>query len=484
MIMLWILLAVPFLGAVLCFLVSSDRLRRGLLVAVPWIHLGLAVAWWGADPGCPPEAWLGMDDLSLVFLLITDLLFALVSPALPGYLASHELPLGRNRRGSRETLFSALVLAFLGTMTLALAGRHMGIFWMAIEATTLASTPLIAYQRSSRSLEAAWKYLLICSVGIAMALIGNTALAVSAGFSPQTRDLPLTFQGLARHASLLQLRWLKGGFAFLLVGYGTKMGLAPMHTWLPDAHSEAPSPVSALLSGTLLNCAFLGILRTQAILARTDGAAYANGLMVAFGALSMVLAGGFLVGQRDYKRLLAYSSIENMGLLALAAGASAPFGALLHAVNHSLVKGMLFLTAGNLLVLYHSKSTEEVRGILRTFPLTGWLWLAGFLAICGIPPFGSFVSEWTILTALGRGGHWGLLALVLSVLGVVFVGIWKTLIPMVYGEPGSPPPAMTDSLRSHLSPLALGAAALLMGLWIPQPLTRLLERAAAILGAI
>lgn len=482
--MLTALLVTPFAGAILCLAVPSDRLRRRILAGTPWVLLGLAAAWWRTDPGCPPDAWLGIDDLSLVFLLVTSLLFALVSPSLPGYLASHELPPGRNRRWSRETLFSAGTLAFLGTMTLTLASRHMGIFWMAVEATTLASAPLIAYQRSSRSVEAAWKYLLICSVGIAMALIGNIAFAVAAAFSPETRDLPLTFQGLAQHAPLLQLRWLKGGFAFLLVGYGTKMGLAPMHTWLPDAHSEAPSPISALLSGALLNCAFLGILRVHAILARTAGATYSQSLLVAFGGISMVLASGFLVRQRDTKRLLAYSSIENMGLLTLAAGASAPFGALLHAVNHSLIKGMLFLVAGNLLTLYHTKSTEEIRGILRVSPLTGGLWLAGFLAICGLPPFGAFVSEWTILSSLGREGRWGLLALVLTSLGVVFVGLWRTLIHMAYGEPT---PATEESARPplfHLPPLALGGAALLLGMWIPGPLMRLLGRAAALLGGI
>ena len=175
------LLTTPFLGALLCLGLSEDRERRRVLVAVPWLHLALAGLWGRFGSPCPPEAWLGLDDLSLLFLLVTDLLFALTSLALPGYLAAHELPPGRNRRWSRETLFSAGTLAFLGTMTLTLASRHMGIFWMAVEATTLASAPLIAYQRSSRSVEAAWKYLLICSVGIAMALIGNIAFAVAAG---------------------------------------------------------------------------------------------------------------------------------------------------------------------------------------------------------------------------------------------------------------------------------------------------------------
>ena len=477
------LLTTPFLGALLCLGLSEDRGRRRVLVAVPWIHLALAGLWGRFGSPCPPEAWLGLDDLSLLFLLVTDLLFALTSLALPGYLAAHELPPGRNRRWSRETLFSATLLAFLGTMTLALASHHMGLFWMSIEATTLASAPLIAFQRSPRSVEAAWKYLLICSVGIALALMGNTAFAVAAAFDPRTRDLPLTFQGLAAHAPLLQLRWLKGGFAFLLVGYGTKMGLAPMHTWLPDAHSEAPSPVSALLSGALLNGAFLGILRAQAVLARTEGASYANTLLVAFGGLSMILASGFLVRQKDIKRLLAYSSIENMGLLALAAGAAAPFGALLHAVNHSLVKGMLFLLAGDLLVLYRTTSVEGIRGILRACPSVGGLWMGGFLALCGIPPFGPFVSEWTILTALGRSGRWGLLALVLAALGVVFVGLWRTLIPLVYGE-REDLPVPSGAWRNPLPSLVLGAGVLLMGLWIPAPLVRLLGRAAALLGGI
>ena len=213
------------------------------------------------------------------------------------------------------------MLFFLGTTTLAILSLHTGVFWMAIEATTLASAPMISYQRSSRSLEAAWKYLLICSVGIAIALVGNTALAVSIAFHPATYGLPLTFRGLAAHAASLHPVWLKVAVAFIRVGYGTKMGLAPMHTWLPDAHSEAPSPVSALLSGALLNCAFLGILRTNAILVRAGIGDYSNGLLIAFGLGSMFLAGWFILQQADFKRLLAYSSIEHMGILAIAAGA-------------------------------------------------------------------------------------------------------------------------------------------------------------------
>ena len=324
-------------------------------------------------------------------------------------------------------------------------------------------------------------------VMIAIALVGNTALAVSIAFHPATYGLPLTFRGLAAHAASLHPVWLKVAFAFILVGYGTKMGLAPMHTWLPDAHSEAPSPVSALLSGALLNCAFLGILRTNAILVRAGIGDYSNGLLIAFGLGSMFLAGWFILQQADFKRLLAYSSIEHMGILAIAAGAGASFGGLLHALNLSLTKGALFLVAGTILGAYHTKSTRTVTGVIRVAPMTGLLWLAGFLAICGVPPFGTFVSEFSVMTALGANGRWWSLAIFLLTLGIVFVGMWRIVIPMAFGcPPESHPSGAPVRFLSvaDVPPLALLCVVLLLGVWLPEPLTRLVTQAAAVMGGL
>ena len=314
--------------------------------------------------------------------------------------------------------------------------RHLGLMWVGVEATTLASAPLIYFHRHHRSLEATWKYLLICSVGIALALLGNFFVAVAAR-SAGGPTIHLTIDDLVAHAGSLNPLWLKAAFLFFLVGYGTKMGLAPLHTWLPDAHSEAPSVVSALLSGALLNCAFLTILRTHSLLSAAGLAAFSSDLLVLFGLISMAVAAVFILGQADFKRMLAYSSVEHMGILALGIGIGgvATFGAMLHAVNHSLTKAMLFLAAGNILALYRTKSTTRVRGVLRTLPITGVLWLAGFLAIVGSPPFGPFLSELTILKGVLDAGRPVVAVAYLLALAIVFVGMATIFLRMAYGPP-------------------------------------------------
>lgn len=479
------LLFIPLMGGLLSFMIASDRLRRAVLVLTALCHFAAVLTLW--HTGLPPigDAWLGIDALGFLFLLITSTLFSMAALYTVGYLAGHSHVSTPNTRLSRESMFTGSFIFFLGTMTLAIMSQHVGVFWMAIESTTLASAPLISYQRSPRSLEAAWKYLLICSVGIALALIGNIAIVVSAAFDPSLHGLPMTFTALADHAGALQSTWIKGAFVFFLVGYGTKMGLAPMHTWLPDAHSESPSPVSALLSGALLNCAFLGILRVHVILGKAELAMFSNQLLMGLGILSMFLAGWFIVQQTNFKRLLAYSSIEHMGILAIAAGAGTQthFGAMLHAMNHSLTKGMLFLVAGNILAVFGTKTVRDVRGIVRAMPVSGILWIAGFLSICGVPPFGTFVSEFSILYGLAQSGHWTVMALMLLALGIIFVGMFRILIPMAYGEPSQELPVAQKNGWYVIPPMILCAAVLVLGCWIPDPLNRLFAQAASLLGA-
>ena len=431
---------------------------------------------------------------------ITSVLFLAAAVYAVGYLANE------NRSGKHdsdeeeelpfvnfpEAVFAGCLLLFLATMTLVSVSRHLGLMWVGVEATTLASAPLIYFHRHHRSLEATWKYLLICSVGIALALLGNFFVAVAAR-SAGGPMIHLTIDDLIAHAGSLNPLWLKAAFLFFLVGYGTKMGLAPLHTWLPDAHSEAPSVVSALLSGALLNCAFLTILRTHSLLSAADLAVFSSDLLVLFGLISMVVAAVFILGQADFKRMLAYSSVEHMGILSLGIGIGgvATFGAMLHAVNHSLTKAMLFLAAGNILALYRTKSTTRVRGVLRTLPVTGVLWLAGFLAIVGSPPFGPFLSELTILKGVLDAGRPLVAVAYLSALAVVFVGMATIFLRMAYGLPpaslcgdGSPecPAARREPLWSIAPLTALGLAVLTLGVYVPPRLTDLLHQAAAALG--
>jgi hydrogenase-4 component F len=344
---------------------------------------------------------------------------------------------------------------------------------------------LIYFHRHHRSLEAAWKYLLICSIGIALALLGTFLLAVSTK-SAVYGELPLRLDLLLRAGASYQPMWLKAAFIFLLVGYGTKMGLAPLHTWLPDAHSESPSLVSTLLSGALLNCAFLGILRAQQVLAAAGLAAFGEQLLIGFGLLSIGIGAAFILRQPDYKRMLAYSSVEHMGILALGVGVggAAVYGALFHAVNHSLVKGMLFLVAGNILAATRTKTVADLRGLGRSLPVSGALCLAGFFAITGTPPFGTFLSEFMILKAAIDGGHLGVGLAYLAGLAVAFIAMGTVVLGMVQGRPDSAQAPVTarEPWSAVMPPAALGSLALLLGLTLPPFLARLLADAARLLG--
>lgn len=291
---------------------------------------------------------------------------------------------------------------------------------------------------------------------------------------------------LLRLAPGLDPNWFKAAFIFILVGYGTKMGLAPLHAWLPDAHSESPSLVSALLSGALLNCAFLGILRAQQVAVAAGLADFGQEMLLGFGLLSMGFAAVFIIGQGDFKRILAYSSVEHMGVLAfgVGAGGAAAAGAMLHAVNHSLTKAMLFMIAGNILAAYHTKSSYDARGVCRALPVSGALWIAGFLAIAGAPPFGLFVSEFAILKAAATVRP-AAAALYLALLAIIFVGMATPILRMAQG-PATPGvvPARGESGLFVGPPLVLASLVLGLGLWSPPVLRDFLGRAAALLGGV
>ncbi|MGC8490747.1 MAG: proton-conducting transporter membrane subunit, partial [Syntrophobacteraceae bacterium] len=273
--------------------------------------------------------------------------------------------------------------------------------------------------------------------------------------------------------------------------YGTKLGLAPMHTWLPDAHSEAPSMVSALLSGALLNCAFLGVLRIQQVCFAAGQGQFGQHILLALGLLSMTVAAVFIVGQSDFKRMLAYSSIEHMGILSLAVGlgGAAYFGALFHALNHSLTKGMLFLVAGNILTAYKTKSAGEVRGAAKLLPISGVLWVAGFLSITGSPPFGPFLSELIILKSALDQGRFVVAGTFLLLLCVIFIGMASVVLKMYQGTPvvqpagDSPEPVRGgESALAVVPPLVLGVAVLVLGVYLPPALKGLLAHAARAIG--
>ncbi|MER3481086.1 MAG: hydrogenase [Meiothermus sp.] len=410
---------------------------------------------------------LRLDGVGLFYLLLTDLLFALVALYAWAYFQAAKDGDGPLSPAWR---FYAAANLFLFAMHGAYLAHNLGLLWIFVEGSTLASALLVYHQGGARALEATWKYLLLSSVGIALGLIG--VILVYALLGGATLDWQEA-RGLVRRADPAQLQL---AFAFLLVGFGTKVGLFPLQAWLPDAHSEAPSPASALMSGTLLNVAFYALLRYAALLGSAGLFGFTAGLLQGFGLASLLAAGLFLFVQRDYKRLLAYSSMEHMGLAVYGLGLGVPWLAMLHTLFHSLTKTAAFLTAGNLLLAYQSKLIARVGGVYQAWPATAGLWVLSLLALAGLPPFGLFYTEFQ---ALFRSSP---LSMGLYLLGLVgaFAGLLWPMSRMAFGEGHA---EVIPSLRSGaalvLAPAALVALALVLGLFPP---VGVVERLAEVLS--
>jgi hydrogenase-4 component F len=470
----------PLIFSAIAFVTDHIIVRRRLWLLGSLAHL-TAVTIIAIHPPQPMlGGWLAVDALGLLFLGIVSLLFFISAAYGQAYLSAWRIG-HRHEVRDPERVFITSLLIFLATMSLVTLSHHLGLLWVAVEATTLASAPLIFFHRTVHSLEATWKYLLICSVGIALALFGTFFLGAAA--SAGGREGSLLLDSLLRMGPQLDVRLTRTAFIFLLVGYGTKMGLAPMHTWLPDAHSEAPSVVSSLLSGVLLNCAFLAILRAYQICHAAGDALFARNILLIFGLVSMLLAAVFILNQPDYKRLLAYSSVEHMGILALGIGLgpSAFYFALFHAVNHSLAKSGLFLTAGNILSEFKTKSIGEVKGLIHSHPRIGLAWVIGFLAISGTPLFGIFVSEFNILGVAVFQDRLVVAVVYLFLLTAIFIGMAAAFFPMVQGEAGKAPVKKLPPVL-WLLPLFLFLLTAILGIYIPAWLDRLLRLGAAGLG--
>jgi hydrogenase-4 component F len=367
-------------------------------------------------------------------------------------------------------------------MQLALATNNLGILWVALEGATLATVLLVSLYRTPESVEAAWKYFILCGVGIAQALFGTVLLYFAASRVVSNPDQALLWSVLHENAGQLEPVVMAIAFVFLLVGYGTKVGLAPLHNWLPDAHSEGPTPMSAVLSGLLLNVALYAVVRVKML---TDGALadgrvhhpqLAGFLLMGFGLLSFVVAGLFLHRQRDIKRLFSYSSIEHMGLMTFAFGLGGPlatFGALLHMTVHSLTKSAIFVTVGHASQIAGTQAMEGIRGLIDTQPSVGWGLLIGTLAIAGFPPFGVFASEFLLLSATIESWPWLAVPLLVG-LAVAFAGLFRHLHPIVFGAR----PEGQTAMRVNMLPVYLHLALVLwLGLSIPFFLARWFDQA-------
>jgi len=381
----------------------------------------------------------------------------------------------------RLRLYHSMYQLFVFTMLLVLLTNNMGIVWVATEAATLTTVLLVSLYRTPASLEAAWKYFILCGVGIAQALFGTILLYMASQKILGSGIEALLWTHLAGVRSQLEPTVLSIAFVFLIVGYGTKVGLAPLHNWLPDAHAEGPTPISAVLSGLLLNVALYAILRCKILTDGALGTRFAGDLMIGFGLLSVVLAAFFLSRQRDVKRMFAYSSIEHMGLITFAFGMGgqiASFAGLLHMTVHSLIKSAIFFTVGHASQKAGTQVMDNIRGLIRSNPTVGWGLMLGSLAILGMPPFGVFASEFLILTTAMRDFPWTTPLLLLA-LGVAFAAVLGKVQPMVFGETTVKPLAHPPALIPVFVHLSLG---LMLGLYIPPYLNNWYQQAARLLS--
>jgi hydrogenase-4 component F len=381
----------------------------------------------------------------------------------------------------RLRLYHSMYQVFNFTMLLALLTNNMGILWVAMEAATLATVLLVSLYRTPASLEAAWKYFILCGVGIAQALFGTILLYFAAEKLLGAEGGALLWTELNAVKGDLEPTVLSLAFVFLLVGYGTKVGLVPLHNWLPDAHAEGPTPVSAVLSGLLLNVALYAVVRCKVLVDGSLHTSFAKGLMMGFGMLSVVVAAFLLSRQKDIKRLFAYSSIEHMGIITFAFGMGGPianFAGLLHMTVHSLTKSAIFFAAGHAAQKTGTQLIDGIRGLVTISPTVGWGLMLGALAILGIPPFGVFASEFLILTTAIHDQPWATPLLLLS-LGVAFAAVFSKVQPMVFGETTATRlpyrPAMTP-VFAHLG------IVLMLGLWIPPFLADWYRQAAKLIG--
>lgn len=471
------LILLPAAAAALAYVLPGAA-RGVLLVGTAALHLALVLLVWAAPGDTALGGWLAADALGRVILTLVSVLFLAVAHYAVGYLREV------SPRGGRA--FASCLLGFLAAATVVALSHHFALLWIGMETTTLAVAPLIYHRHDRRSLEAVWKYLVLSSVGIAFALLGVFLLA-TAQPSGASGGRPLVLDDMIVNAAALDPMWLRAAFVFMLIGFGTKMGLAPLHSWKPDTYGEAPSLVGGLMAGALTSCAFLGLMRVVTICFAAQADAFVRPALLGFGLFSLVIAAAFIIGQGDIKRLLAYSSVEHMGLLVigLGLGGTGAYGAVLHAVNNGLAKAMVFLAVGNVVLATGTSTAAGIRGMLRRLPVSGVLLVVGLFAVTGSPPFGMFLSEFTILSAAIGEHHPWVAAAVVVLLAVIFVGIAAMILEMVLGPPGvraGATGAREERMGLVLAPAVLALLVLGLGLYLPGPFAAALAEAAAALG--
>ncbi|MGZ8361229.1 MAG: hydrogenase 4 subunit F, partial [Allosphingosinicella sp.] len=425
-----------------------------------------------------PGDYLLVDDLNIVFIILNAFVGFTTSLFSASYIA-HELEIGR-LTGGHLRFYHAMYQVLLFGMNLALLANNIGLMWVAIELATLTTVLMVGIYRTHEALEAAWKYFILGSVGIALALFGTILVYMAA--RPVVGEGPngMVWTVLVEHAASLDPGLLNLAFVFLLLGYGTKVGLAPLHAWLPDAHSEGPTPISAVLSGLLLNVALHAVLRFKLLLAASPGAIAPGPLMAAMGLVSLIFAGFMLYPRRDIKRMFAYSSIEHMGIIAFAfgmGGALANFAGLLHMTMHSLTKSAIFFTVGHISQAKGTQRIDDIKGLTVSHPMLGWSLVVGVVAIAGMPPFGIFMSEFLLVSSTFARAPLLALLLVLGLL-IAFATLMVRLHALAFGEPTGHSEPVKASYVPMIAHFALVLAA---GLYLPAPLVAWFQHVAEML---
>ena len=464
--MINLILLFPLLACIILFLFKSKFLNNLMINLYALLHFVVSLAFClNIDflPMWQSSKFFAVDSTNKIFLMVMSIVFLAVAIYNNGY-TKNDTSLTRKLRH-----YTYMVLFFVFSMTGAVLSTNLGASWVFIEGTTLASAYLIYFHKTKHSIEAAWKYVFICSIGIALAFVGIILMTVATG-SLNT----LFYNELFNNASLFNHFWLQLSFVFILFGIGTKMGLAPVHFWLPDAHAEAPSPISALLSATLLNSAFLMIVNVFRIMVLSGCDNFARIMLLAMGFLSLFITAVFVYHINNYKRMLAYSSIENMGILAIgtALGGVGMLAAIIHLIGHSLIKASFFLTSGNVLEIYGTKKIKSVTGLLKTDKKTGWLWVASFLGIVAFPPSVLFISEFLMVKTMFLNGHFIMCALFLLLLTIVLYGLGKAVVKMSFSAPAHEVEPVKLSWTMYLPQVVMLILAFVIGIYMPQGLSQ------------
>src|SRR5690348_11637131 len=471
------LLVIPAFAAAVLALLPDYRVTAVLNVVAAFFTLLTAISLFVVEP--VSGQYLLVDDLNKVFIVLTTFVGFTTSVFSASYIG-HEIDIGR-LTPAYVRFYHAMYQTLMLAMNLALVANNIGLMWVAIEVATLTTVLMVGIYRTHEALEAAWKYFILGSVGIALALFGTILVYLAARPVIGEGTDAMVWTILITRAHDFDPALLNVAFIFLLLGYGTKVGLAPMHAWLPDAHAEGPTPISAVLSGLLLDVALYALLRFKMLLAANPGAIAPGPLMIALGLLSLIFAAFMLYRRRDIKRMFAYSSIEHMGITVFAFGIAGPLGnfaGLLQMTMHSLTKSAIFFSVGHVAQVKGTQRIAEMGGLTATHPLLGWGLIAGVSAIAGLPPFGVFTSEFLLISSTFAREPLLAILLVFGLL-VAFGALFLRVSSIAFGEPRGPTGPVTASYVPMFAHLAL---VLIAGVWLPGPLVLWFQHVATLLG--